>query len=522
MIKKYLKYIQVKENKETDEGKDVKISYELVNRKIEVNEERKKSVEKLLKKVTRICRFLHLPEPKYHKIEDKKYYGLYWYSKSTHELHYDNPGTPLYGDKNYTDDIDAVKMRKRELEEKKLPPQIFSFTTEIWDLSIVNVLKPDDEWIILGTIDHVDGILKPAPDQNIPMEYIPDVLKGRSTCDHCNKVIGRNKTVFIKNIKSGEIIRVGGSCIKYYLGFDYEKILELLTLVSMIPSYSSDQPLTNVWHGYYENTEKEESIKDIIRYFIWFAKNKGYISKASAEKYNQEKADELEKRGEDPYSQNWKRKSSTKDLVSADIVDANTPPDPRNYRGRNSASDYEADLEAWQKRVEEYRKRLDNVSDTELQEVLDFIEENKSNNFVFNAWNFIRNDRTIRLGLMNYITSVCSYFWGKMKREDKVETEKKESQWVGTIGEKKRLENLEIIYVGGFNNEWGWTNIYTLKDNNGNIFTKFNDINPKFIVNSDDFSTPEKGAIISVNAEIKKHDEYKGTKRTVLGRLSKL
>jgi hypothetical protein len=63
-----------------------------------------------------------------------------------------------------------------------------------------------------------------------------------------------------------------------------------------------------------------------------------------------------------------------------------------------------------------------------------------------------------------------------------------------------------------------------LKDQNGNIFTKFGTIGNQYIVKKND-SDPNNvivGDIISATAEIKKHDEYMGKKQTVLGRLSKL
>lgn len=530
MITKYTKFIYIKENaqvqdeteltpleKDEEKGKDVKISYEVKTKTIELNQERLKSFGKVMKKITRLCKFIGLPEPKYKKIGEKKYYGLYFISKTTGDISYDiGYDKPIYGEYNFTDDIKELEKRRQYFLDKKHNPRVHSFVTEIYELSIVDILKPDDEWIILGTIDHVEGILKPAPGQNIPMENIPETLQGRSTCDHCHKIIGRNKTVFIQNLKTKEIIRVGGSCIKYYLGYDYEKILDLLSQISMIQSWSISRPLHNIWQGYaYDWGEPEETITNIIKYFIWFAKNKGYVSKATATKWNEDKAQELRQKGENEYD--FAPKQSTKDMVNGDINDFNSPPRRSDYK---KSYDYERAMEEWEKRVEEYHKRISNIKDSEVDEVVKFIEENKDNNFVFNAWNFMRNDKTIKLRLMNYITSVCSYFWGKMKREEP-KIEKQESNWVGTVGEKIDLENLEIVYVSGFQGDFGWQNVYTLKDKNGNIFTKFGVIDPKFIVNSGDFSSPEKGAIISATADVKKHDEYKGVKRTVLGRLSK-
>jgi hypothetical protein len=104
---------------------------------------------------------------------------------------------------------------------------------------------------------------------------------------------------------------------------------------------------------------------------------------------------------------------------------------------------------------------------------------------------------------------------------------KKVSEWIGTVGEKMKLTDLEIVHIGGYEGGYGWVTIYKLKDKDGNVFTKFGVIGPKFIVKKADVLNREDdmmyvGDVVSATVDIKDHTEYQGTKQTVLGRFSKL
>jgi hypothetical protein len=57
-----------------------------------------------------------------------------------------------------------------------------------------------------------------------------------------------------------------------------------------------------------------------------------------------------------------------------------------------------------------------------------------------------------------------------------------------------------------------------MKDRNGNLYNKFGDINPKFIVGPKKELKP--GTAVSFTAVISDHTEFRGIKTTKLGRLS--
>lgn len=540
----------LKENTENEEtigdGKDVKLFWTLETKRIEIpvgseehtkNDDKNVTFEKIIKRITKLSKFIKLPVPILKKLETKKYYTFVSYGEHSVKYWYE----VFSNGKNYTDDINEIERVKSNLTTKLggkyTPWRITSKDVDVYDLTMATVIKPEDEWIILGTFDYVDDLLKPAPGQQIPLDM---VNMSKSECDHCKKNIYRKKTVFIKKIKDGSILKVGGTCIKNYLGYDYEKVLSYLTDISFInESWDNSDGGFNDYE--YDGMsggrgiEDEVSVKEIIRYYIWWYKNKGYISRSTAEKLNTKKMEEWnsENPDKDPVYRTIKEVICTGDAVRVDVNYAN-----QTIRGGKEDSETQRE---WIENV--YAPRLATISDTDpqIQTIIDFInnEASTGNNFMFNVSNMIKMG-FVKNRLSNYITGACSYFFGKlhaeeMKRKTESGETNKVSEWVGKVGEKIKLENLEVVHISGFEGGFGWTNVYKLKDQNGNSFTKFGTISAdKFVVKptENDRIKDEKGKLIideikvgdilSATAEIKKHDEYMGKKQTVLGRFSKL
>lgn len=100
-----------------------------------------------------------------------------------------------------------------------------------------------------------------------------------------------------------------------------------------------------------------------------------------------------------------------------------------------------------------------------------------------------------------------------LNRDTKWEIQKKrkarQSDFVGEPGSSMDLE-LTIFHTHDFENQYGWSTIYLMKDSEGNIFKKFGTINERYYTGEN---------TIHVNADIKNHETYKGTKQTQIGRV---
>ena len=486
---------------------------EVKNYTVEIQSGKEKTFEKLIKQLTRLCKVIKLPTPKVTEVGKKTYYVIKCQYKNdmSYEYQYNTLKDTL------TEDAEKIK---EELKKHKGSDSNYWITTEDvkkYNIELVDVIKPSNEWIILGVINHKEGLVKSAPNQQIPFELIPKDLSS-NVCDHCKSERVRNKTVFIKNLENDEIIRVGGSCIKYYLGYDYEKILNYLTELNLFIDTFNEGGIDfedfefSRSRGFRE--EPTANVKDIIKYFFYYVKKKGYISKASAEKYNTKQDDKLLNDTESVEPTRYM--TCTKDQIHEELLGVFTPPDFRKQK----------DVDEWNETIKNYGEIIEKENNDGYEKIVQYVEENyKENNFLFNVKNMIEA-KYVKLSQMNYVLGACSMYYGKIAYEEykkKKEEEQHEiasvSEWVGVVGEKIPLENLEITNISSFATDFGYSNVYKLKDDKGNIFTKFGTINSKFLVSGEDVIV---GSKISATAEIKKHDEYKGVRQTTLGRLSKL
>jgi hypothetical protein len=516
-LKRYNDIVTENANNEGDvtpeEAKNAekRLSYEMVTREVKIPESNKKTYDKVIKNVKKYCKTIGFPEP------TEKNLG------TVYEFHLVGEGvgvTRKTFDFSEMEEIlnnDFIKTGNNTYIPKKGGKNfaVVKVPYEKIELTIVDEVKPLEEWVILGTIDFKDGILNPAPGKQIPNELIPEKLYGKSYCAHCNSTRMRNKIVFIKNEDNGEIIQVGGSCIKYYLGYDYERVLKLIESISNL--YQTEEVDEDYYDGYWAGGFKETdySAKEIIKYYIWHVKEHNtHVSKKTAEMHNEN------------LPEGKIRKKSTGEAVKDEIIYVNNQPE-KGFR--EDSYDFNKRMEEWEKNVKEFNKNVSSISDKEYKEIVDFVEsKTQESNFMFNVSNKIK-EAIIKEKFISYICGACSYFFsvkiseeerGKKQsdKEKELAGKRASSNHIGTVGEKIACENLTIKKIRGFETQFGWSNVYNMEDEQGNVFVKFGTINKKFLVKG---QAIEEGAVLSFTADVKKHDEFNGVKQTTLGRLSK-
>jgi len=88
------------------------------------------------------------------------------------------------------------------------------------------------------------------------------------------------------------------------------------------------------------------------------------------------------------------------------------------------------------------------------------------------------------------------------------EKEPSHSEWVGEVGGRIKEVPVKLLGVYGFTGRYGYSQVVKFEDESGNVFTWFTAVNIPIKV----------GATCKLSGTIKKHDEYKGEKTTVLTR----
>ena len=82
------------------------------------------------------------------------------------------------------------------------------------------------------------------------------------------------------------------------------------------------------------------------------------------------------------------------------------------------------------------------------------------------------------------------------------------SEYQGEIGSSLALEGCEVIHISGYSGAYGYTWIYTFRDENENEYVWFTLVNKALSV----------GMHCHVNGTVKSYSEYKGVKTTILTR----
>lgn len=495
---------QLNEN-QSDIEVEIKLEWEVKTHNINVPSVKLESFDKLFKKLVKFSKVIKFPLPTFHKGTITKKYIVF--TSPDEMTNVEGATSTKIGVFDNLADIKKYRNSSYYID-------IVEYTDIT--LTCVSEIKPRENWVMLGVIDYKEGLVKPAPDKQIPYEYL-SVLTGSSYCDHCRKTVNRNKIVFIQNEDNKEIKKIGGSCIKYYLGFDYEKVLGYLEDLNVLLNETSEYE-----GGYHGNKEQEltNSVEDIFKYYAFFVKTHNtHISGKAASAYNA-----TIQSGET--TGNFK--TSTAQDVMDDYNKANVVPDPKDYK---KSYEYNQAYEDWKEASEKFVKAVSTISDEEYKDFVDFVEAKKQeSNFMLNAANKI-NDGLVSYSAVKYITGACSFYFGikmaeKYKAErdanKKSELEQKQatSTYLGTIGEKSKFVNLTIKKIHGFDTAFGWSNVYNMEDPDGNVIIKFGTISDKFVIGDD--KEVKVGTILSFTADIKDHKEYNGVKQTTIGRCSKL
>ena len=487
---------------ETTMEKNLKLDYTTIRSTVEVTNHRLNGFEKLIKNIKRFSKYLKLPEPCVKELGTKTYYAVKRYTKFVNS------------DVEYILDNDTISTNFDEVKSAaKNKDIIVDEEVNVFSLEIVEEIIPDNEWTILGVIDHVDGIVKAAPNHVVPVDLIPKNLEDSCDCDHCNTKRRRNKTIYVRNTDNGEVKRVGGSCIKYYLGYDYQRVLGFITELNNLfvdYNFGGTADFNDGFNRYFYGGYDDDiiGVDEAVKYFFWTVNNVGYMSKAGAAAINQK----MEENGD------YGSKRSTSEDLEIEIRFMHSPVSGRTINNQKEYDDKMFALENFYRISKEY-------TDEYFEIMKKFIEERvHENTFLVNSKIFFENG-TVKIKNLRFIFGACSMYYGLKLAEERRNAVKKEEQvskHVGTVGEKMNLYNLKIVNISGFEGGYGWTNVYKLKDENGNIFTKFGKLNEKFITPDSEIDELAIGAILSFCTDIKKHDEYRGVKQTTIGRISKL
>jgi hypothetical protein len=451
----------------------------------EVRADKREEFDTQVKKLNKMCKRLKVQEPIVHigEVYEQTYRAFVGY---VYDMHSGNDMA------RYEDVI----------------VDVFDVTFEL-----VETLNFQGGWELKGIIGHTEGLIIPVdPDNDLPEEF--DAKD--TTCDHCNTRRYRNKSFLIQN-NDGEWKRVGGACVKKFLGVSPESFFKLVQAFRDFREYESqfdDEgnhiPTTyhrRLWNPELQAVDIDKLISmvavqiDLDGEYIkneWKEVGTGRYDRWGTEYTKMVRANQGESTSDNvrrtfDLIENSPLYAETEYTIDSELVE-----DVYKYWNSIEVKGRVETITNWNHETGEYEE----VEVTVYSGYEEFMSRTKE---------FGQKKRIRIMDISKLIPSINTYFqWKKKQAEPK-------SEYIGTVGEKVNME-LTVTGVSGFEGAYGWTNVYKMVDTNNNQVTKFGKINSRYLVSGE---TIEEGSVLKFKAEIKKHEEFRGKKQTTIGRVAK-
>lgn len=304
-------------------------------------------------------------------------------------------------------------------------------------------------------------LVSPVPDREVPEKY----LNATSIqCDHCGHKRYRTHSILIRHTESGEYKEVGSTCVKDFFngndpsGFMFMASIKFHGIVGEL----KDEDIIGGM-GFY-NAPWTYEIETVLSYAAASIAKWGFLSKSKADIYGGQ--------------------------TTADHVMDNLNPRPKMKS-----------------------KEFVTITDEDKKLALETIEyfekiNPETNNYLVNCCKLVKMGR-VPYKYMGYAVSMISAYQRAMS-EIKA-SENSTSKHIGVIGERLKDIKVTITSKREFDSDFGIKTLYMFVDESGNIFKTF------YTGTKWNYSVDN---VISITGTVKKHDQFKGIKQTLLTRVN--
>lgn len=315
-----------------------------------------------------------------------------------------------------------------------------------------------ENWEFIATIEHsspMNIIRSFRSDVEVPQSY----YTADTLCDHCKTKRVRKDTYILRNKETGEFKQVGKSCLKEFThGLSAEEVARYISWFDEV--IKGEAPMGGC--------KSYDSVKEVVQY-----------AAEAVRMYGFQKAD------------------SYGDTTKATVLQQ------MHHYGD------------WEKRISD-GFNPDHEGNEELAEkALKWISEQEEDyNYISNL-KAVCNKEYCESRDYGLIVSLIPAYNRAMDRVVKVQKriiEEQKSIHVGSVGERITLTNASLKLLTSWDTQFGYTYMYKLTDENGNIFTWKTG---KWLSNTDDL--PE---TVTLKGTVKAHSEFRGVKQTELTRCS--
>lgn len=318
-------------------------------------------------------------------------------------------------------------------------------------------------WSFIATLEHLpDGnVIKAVPGElDLPEQY----RTSQPICDYCHKDWLHRKETFIVRSEQGELKQIGRQCLADFLGHQSpEQIANYATrLFTLTDELGEEEQL-------YNSSPASYHYYDLVEYLTMTAaviEQRGWVSAKMVREQN--------------------AGISTAREVSIQLTDRRLEPKDKIYP---------------QPKHKELADMAIHWIRTEVMPKSDY-----EHNLVL----LTKND-TFPIDNASLVASLIPVYQREIeKRELAKKSPLVNSQYIGLEGDKiqAKVKVLRVIYVeNGYGYRPTSTAIIKMQDEQGNLFTWFTQVGEM-----------EQGQEYTIKGTVKKHQEYKGVKETVITR----
>jgi hypothetical protein len=338
-------------------------------------------------------------------------------------------------------------------------------------------------WMLLGVLDFERGkpfpMVRSVPGQEVPSKFFTTT----STCDHCSSSRFR-KVVYVLKHEDGREVQVGSSCLKDFIGHGpIDELVKYYALFDSLSSFGYEEDEVPMGRRNVNSIVLEK--QDVLETMIKVIDEMGYVSKKKAQ--DADLKDEF--------------LETTAEICSFVLM--------ASY-GFISIDPYKLTYNQ-QKSLECSRKELTEEQKERIEKILFTAEhlDTTTSSFHHNLKNLALSSYWM-LKDFPFVAAMFPSCCGFKERVVKEGSEKKVSSWVGYQGERKTF-SVTIERLIPTSSEWGHSFLHSTKDEDGNVITFFNSN-----------KLGEEGEMVRITGTVKKRDDYKGIKQTVLNRVKKV
>lgn len=323
---------------------------------------------------------------------------------------------------------------------------VFSETPIISGFSVIAKREQQNKEIEITSITR--GLSKKALDFHFANK--------KQVCNHCNTNRNRKYTFLVENIKTGDVLEVGKTCLKDFTGHDISSVFAFQTFFS---------ELKDLEENFCVKIDFAETVENILKTTLSVLDKNDFVS-------NRQKNETLEFTG--------RLIDSTADIVKKELKET-----------KNYIVSLEHEKKA--KEIKNYYSSLnpENFQDNKYMQDLILLAKMEG--------------ETTKIG---HIVSMANTYNLEKQKQEKQNT----SNFVGSL--KERLKNIPVTVIfrkNGVNSYMQEYNLLKFQDEQGNIFSSF-------YTGSKDI--PEKQEKILLTGTVKKHETYQDIKQTTLTRIS--